>query len=851
MASRFWIGGTGTWDATTTTHWSNTSGGTGGFSVPGSADAVIFDANSGGGTVTVNTSFTVTSVTMGAFTGTLDFAANNNDPTLQTFSNSGTGTRTLNMGSGTWTITGSSATVWNQSTSTNLTLNANTSTINFSYSGSSGTRTAGMGSLTYANITVSAGADSFSLTGTPVFTGNFSTSGFTGTFSKTTVSLTIGGNFTVGAGSTWSSTGGTLTLNTTGSCAITANGVNINQSITINGVSGTFTLSGDLNLTGSIQATLTLTNGTFNANGQNVSVPLFNSSNANTRTLNMGSGTWYITGSAATVWNLGTITGLTFNAGTSTLNFNSTGSTGTRTFFTGSTPTYNNIYVTAGSDTFTLSGALLVAGDYSSAGFTGTFNKSSAGITIGGNFVVGSGSTWSSTSGTITLTSTVPVNINTNSVGINTALTINGAGGTFTLQNNLDISGSINTALTVTSGAFIANNYNVKAGIFSSNNSNTRTINMGSGTWTFTGTGTAWNLASVTNLTLTSGAASILFTGSTVTFSGGTTTYGNVTFTGGGSCTVAGSSTFANLTYTGAGAGDGLLIAQTTITGTLTVTGSSSANKTAVQTNSAGVLKVITFGTASLTNVTWTDISLTQNGTGTWTLLEDLTLTSSTNTPILTILHGTFSTNNFNINVGNFNSTGSATRTINMGSTICTLNGASGGVIFSTTVPIFNSGTSSFIFTNNGPGAVTITPGGATVLFNTIWFNRGASTGSNVIAGNLNCNNFIDTGTAAHNITVNGSNTVTINTSWNVSGSAGNLITLTGSTPTVAAFSLINNSGGNFSSDYLNIQHSIATPVNSWLAGLNSVNNQGVAVAGSGWAFTTQGVIQSAFFAFM
>jgi hypothetical protein len=56
MADRFWVGGTGTWDATTTTNWSTTSGGAGGASAPTSADDVYFDANSDAGgafTVTV------------------------------------------------------------------------------------------------------------------------------------------------------------------------------------------------------------------------------------------------------------------------------------------------------------------------------------------------------------------------------------------------------------------------------------------------------------------------------------------------------------------------------------------------------------------------------------------------------------------------------------------------------------------------------------------------------------------------------------------------------------------------------------------------------------------------------
>jgi hypothetical protein len=58
MANRYWVGGTGTWN-NTTTNWSATSGGAGGASVPTVADRVIFDNNSGGSgfIVTCDTKF--------------------------------------------------------------------------------------------------------------------------------------------------------------------------------------------------------------------------------------------------------------------------------------------------------------------------------------------------------------------------------------------------------------------------------------------------------------------------------------------------------------------------------------------------------------------------------------------------------------------------------------------------------------------------------------------------------------------------------------------------------------------------------------------------------------------------
>lgn len=134
-ASRFWVGGTGTWDNADTTHWSATTGGAGGASVPAATDSVTLDGSSGGGTVTVaatiNGTNTLLSITMGAFTGTLDLSANNPSLTMGFFSGTGTGARILNMGSGTLTITASGAAVnvWDMGTTTSLTFNKNTSTI--------------------------------------------------------------------------------------------------------------------------------------------------------------------------------------------------------------------------------------------------------------------------------------------------------------------------------------------------------------------------------------------------------------------------------------------------------------------------------------------------------------------------------------------------------------------------------------------------------------------------------------------------------------------------------------------------------------------------------------------------
>ena len=60
MATKYWIGGTGTWDNTNNTNWSTSSGGSNDTTHPTSGDAVILDAASGGGTVTLGADITVT-----------------------------------------------------------------------------------------------------------------------------------------------------------------------------------------------------------------------------------------------------------------------------------------------------------------------------------------------------------------------------------------------------------------------------------------------------------------------------------------------------------------------------------------------------------------------------------------------------------------------------------------------------------------------------------------------------------------------------------------------------------------------------------------------------------------------
>lgn len=72
MADRYWVGGSGSWFSGNTANWSATSGGSGGASVPTSADDVFFNASSGGGTVNKSGAVPCASLNMTGFSGTFD-----------------------------------------------------------------------------------------------------------------------------------------------------------------------------------------------------------------------------------------------------------------------------------------------------------------------------------------------------------------------------------------------------------------------------------------------------------------------------------------------------------------------------------------------------------------------------------------------------------------------------------------------------------------------------------------------------------------------------------------------------------------------------------------------------------
>lgn len=547
MAARFWVGGTGTWDASTTTNWAATSGGGGGQSVPGSGDTVTIDGSSGSGTITVNTNFNIISLTCGAMGMTLDFSANNNSPTMQTFNCSGTGTRTLNMGSGTWNITGNNATVWTTQTTTNLTISIGTSTVNFTYAGGTGTRTLIAGAA-FNNLKISAGTDIWNLNSS-LTCNDFNWTGFSGTWSTSTT-ITCKGNFTLGSGMTVTTQSGVISMTApSGPVSFTSNGVALNRPLTINTTTGVSVILADaLNIADSAR-TLTLTSGVLDAGTNNVNVTcgIFSSSNSNTRTLTMGSGTWTLTGNAATILFMTNDSGMTFTASTAIINCSYPGATGARILNIGVNSVFSGttIKVSAGTDIVSLqkqSGGTSVYGSLDFTGFTGSLaGGAGTGIGLTGDLTLGSGMTSVDTDNTHgwAFSNTITIQkITSNGVVFNHEISLNSSSAGLTLLDALSM-GSTHT-ITINGGLLNANNKNITTGFFVSSNSNTRSILMGSGTWTLTGTGTVWNITTATGLTFNAGTSTIVAndaSASSKTFAFNNMTYNNLRLSGAGSGT--------------------------------------------------------------------------------------------------------------------------------------------------------------------------------------------------------------------------------------------------------------------------------------------------------------------------
>lgn len=604
MATYYWVGGTGTWDGTTTTNWSLTSGGAGGAGVPTTADNVYINSSSGTGTITLSDGHCLNADFTG-YSGTVTDAGSG---TFLSVSGNFTLTNSTTwLGLGDLRYEGAGSSIWN--------FNGTDIGSGFLSVSSSGTLTISTGFTSTKLIQITTSGCVLNLNSTvtaaiahtagtlvinsPVYALYYNTN------STTSRTLVLNTNFTITANSTSNSlldvTGAGLTITDNGHSIIISNSASTGTSSII-GAGFTFysllinrTMTPNLAITGANTYTiLTIApttnstavvfsanqtvSGTFTSTGVSQSNRNYIGSQTAAVTISANltvlSNTDFesITGSGTASWtgtslgDCGNNSGITFTAAVNRYavvnnsSFNaigwatsSGGSTGATmplpqdtAYFDANTPagTYN----LQSSVSYWRTPAIICTGfvytlalSANTVFYGGVILNSTMTFTNGGYSATFSGArTYSITSASQTF---YTVNF-----GWSTATSPSSA--VITLADSFVATSTI----TLYTGSLIAQS-NVQATSFTSTSTIARSLSMGSNTWTLSGTGTVWNLAS-SALTFSGASATIVLSDSTTvskTFAGGSLTYGTLSIggtTGIAVYIITGANTFNTVTST-------------------------------------------------------------------------------------------------------------------------------------------------------------------------------------------------------------------------------------------------------------------------------------------------------------
>lgn len=761
---RYWVGGSGSWSSTA--KWSATSGGASGASVPTASDNAIFDANSGTAhyTVTVTDNATCADLTFTphASDGVTQFAVGNNFVIAGTFSTSGTqGNRRA----------------WFRSSTYGLLRDMQIATIgtvsdvdfrDIRVTGAGGTLTGTrIGDLRgNFGITFSTPKNCFRIgtgnwsdnqwsdtSGGAVSTDNFPLAQDTAVFDESTtggthtmnsalnlsvgavdagartsaLTLTLGaaqtvhGNWTLGSGVTF---GGTQNLIFSGrnTQVITSAGKTFSGPVLVDSFGGTVELADALNI-GS--QTLTVTNGTFDTKGYNVTASSLSSSNSNVREIKLGASTVTLSGNV----NFTTSVNLTLDAGTSSIvstGVNQTFNFGNQTFYDVSfTSTTAGTSIINQSNTFNnLSITSPASGDLSQVSFAGDQTITGT-LTAAGASAVRRIMLRSNTVGT---TRTLTVGTLSADDCDFRDITIAGtaAGGSPTRAGDCGGNSGVNFPAAKTVYWNLAGTQNWSADGWATTSGGAPSINnfpLAQDTVVFDDTGSAGTVTvngsfNINTLDMSARTSAMTLQGNT-----GYSIYGNWTFGSG-------------VTHAG--------------TATITFAGRSTQTITSNGKVFAGGITI-------------------ECGTGTVQLADALELSS---TRTLTLTSGTFDAVSYNVTAGRSSANGG---TLKMGSGTWTLSGTSTVWNISGNLPLYK-GTADILLSNTSTTARTFA--GSGLSYNKLTIGGATGTSTLTITGNNQFTELASTKTVAHTIAL-GTTTQTFG-KWSVTGTAGNVVTLTG-----------------------------------------------------------------------
>ncbi len=569
---RYWVGGTGTWDASDTSHWSATSGGAGGASVPTPTDDVHFDASSGGGTVTITaanaldldfTGYTGTLAGSGAFDiyGSVTFGAGMTSSYDGEMNFDATDSRNISSNGvqlnnflffqgdgGTWTLqddlnTTASILFDSGSSKTNFNTNDKAVTAREFQKNGTGISTLSLGSST---ITLNCGcAPTWILSTNSNLTLNAGTS---------TIHLTGAASGFFGGGKTYNN----LVIDAVNQNAVTIVDANVFNNLTIAGSAHKL-----INL--SINANQTVT-GTFTATGNSaINRLLIHTDTIGTpHTITAGTVTLSnadfmdITGAGAaapfTGISLGDAlgnSGITFTAPVTRYwvgdggNWSdsahwsdlSGGAGGASVPLPQDTALVDASSITTTGQTITADMPRLGAeADFTTGPVNApTLGFSSVDTVIYGSLDLAAGMTISGTDALIFSPRSLG-NVRSSGVEFTNPVYARALGGAIQLLDDFHSSSSLN----LDAGTFNANNFNLTARVF--NCENVTTVTMGSGVWTITGP----SLSTVSSVTIDAGTSTLVFSGTDVDLFS-SKTFNDVVFSGSGTIGIHGSNVFNDL----------------------------------------------------------------------------------------------------------------------------------------------------------------------------------------------------------------------------------------------------------------------------------------------------------------
>ena len=606
------------------------------------------------------------------------------------------------------------------------------------------------------------------------------TSAMTLTFGTAT---TCYGDWKNGSGTTLSSFNA-LTFSGSGTQTITSAGKSFTNSITVNTYDGTVQLADSLNLG---ENNIQVTTGTFNTQGYTVVAGGILSNNSNVRTINLGSSTLNLIGSTQSII-FTTSTNLTFNAGTST--------------------------ITAGPD----------------AGGNWKVLDGGTGVTFYDVIIEGSPLTSSEIRGVNTFRNLTLLTRQTFTTGIVTAYsfyanqTITGTltcAGESAIRRVFINSDIVNTQRTLTANAISAPNCDfqdiVLAGA-ATGASPTRAGNCGNNSGiTFPAAKTVyWNLAGAQNWSATGWA---LTSGATPSADNFPLVQDTAVFDNTGAAGTITMERRWNIGTFDASLRTSAMTLTTSTTYSSSVYGNWKFGTGVTSTSSTGAIFFVKNGTQTITsNGVQFGCPITINNSLANVQLADALSLNSART--LTLTSGTFDAVTYNVTTGQFTNS-AATNTIKMGSGIWTLSGT--GTVWGVGIGILYSGTSSIVLSDTSTTARIFSGGGFYYNKLTIGGTTGTSTLS-LSSGNT-FGELASTKTVAHTILCQTNATTTVG-KWSITGTAGNIVTVTGTGSAGTSFTLSIAGPANSGIDYLSVRDCAlsTTSPGEFYVGANSTN---------------------------